>query len=38
MKGDLQCGVGNVEQCKPDVEDDKGSLQKYQIILLRPVR
>lgn len=44
MKGDLQCGVGNAEQCNPGVEDDKGSLQKCQEMLtvpttvLRPVR
>lgn len=33
MKGDLQCGVGNAEERKPDVEDDKESLQKCQEML-----
>lgn len=33
MKGDLQCDVGNAEQHKPDVEDDKRSLQKCREVM-----
>lgn len=44
MKGDLQCDAGNAEQCKPDVEDDKGSCKNARkcctvpTTVLRPVR